>query len=58
MDKCPKCLSPAPHLHPAMQCGGEVQPCSDVFHLKETPENTSERIADTNRMLDLTRRAP
>lgn len=36
---CPRCDSPAPHLHPAMQYGGEVQPCSHPFHEKNTPEN-------------------
>lgn len=30
--KCPTCDSPAPHLHPAMQHEGEVQPCKDAWH--------------------------
>lgn len=35
--KCPRCESPAPNLHPAMQAdGGEVQPCTHPFH---TPPN-------------------
>src|SRR5690242_12266487 len=38
-DRCPKCDSPAPHLHPAVQFEGEVQPCSDAFHLRATPQN-------------------
>lgn len=33
--KCPRCDSPAPNLHPAMQAdGGEVQPCTHPFHGK------------------------
>jgi hypothetical protein len=38
-NKCPRCGSHAPHLHPAVQHEGEVQPCTDPFHLKYTPEN-------------------
>jgi len=38
-DKCPRCDSPAPHLHPQMQFEGEVQECSHSFHLRETPQN-------------------
>lgn len=39
-EKCPKCDSPQPHLHPSMQPeGGEVQPCSDPFHKWDTPQN-------------------
>lgn len=30
--RCPRCDSPAPGLHPAMQEGGEVQPCPDPWH--------------------------
>lgn len=37
--KCPRCGSPAPHLHPAVQCEGEVQKCDSEFHLRRTPEN-------------------
>lgn len=29
---CPKCDSPDPGRHPAMQAGGEVQICSHPFH--------------------------
>lgn len=40
--RCPKCTSPAPHLHPAVQHEGEVNVCADEFHLRETPENRPE----------------
>jgi|GEM_PF-2844459 len=43
--RCTRCQSPAPHLHPAMQSEGEVQPCNDPFHLRVTPENTPDKIA-------------
>lgn len=36
---CPTCDSPAPHLHPAIQHEGEVQPCKDAFHSIMTPQN-------------------
>jgi hypothetical protein len=42
--KCNKCGSRAPHLHPAVQSGGEVQPCYDDFHRRVTPENTTAKI--------------
>lgn len=32
MKKCPRCNSPKPELHPAVQFEGEVNPCSDDFH--------------------------
>ena len=31
-DHCPRCDSPQPQLHPAVQAGGEVQPCPHEFH--------------------------
>ncbi len=37
--RCPRCDSPAPHLHPAIQCEGEVQPCPDAFHFTVTNQN-------------------
>lgn len=35
--KCPRCGSPSPNLHPAMQCEGEVQPCPHAWHRGEWP---------------------
>jgi hypothetical protein len=29
---CPRCTSPSPTLHPAVQAGGEVTICPDTFH--------------------------
>lgn len=46
-DKCPRCDSPAPHLHPAMQWEGEVQPCSDPWH---KPRKPAEEHVDTQRL--------
>jgi len=45
MTNCPRCDSPQPHLHPAVQYGGEVELCTHAFHLTVTPQNTPERIA-------------
>jgi hypothetical protein len=36
--RCPTCGSPDPAKHPAVQEGGEVQPCKDAFHPPLTPE--------------------
>ena len=30
--RCPTCTAPAPSMHPAVQCEGEVQPCGDPWH--------------------------
>lgn len=30
--RCPRCNSPKPELHPAMQHGGEVQMCKHPWH--------------------------
>jgi len=42
---CPKCNSSAPHRHPAVQVGGEVEICSHEYHLQTTPQNKPEYIA-------------
>ena len=44
MERCPRCDSPEPHLHPAMQFEGEVETCTHDFHLTPTPQNTLEYI--------------
>lgn len=44
-EKCPTCGSDAPHLHPAVQFEGEVQTCTDVFHLTPTPQNRPHYIS-------------
>lgn len=49
--ECPRCHSPKPHLHPAVQVEGEVSPCPHQFHTRVTPENTPERIAKTQELL-------
>lgn len=43
--KCPRCESPAPHLHPAVQFEGEVETCTHDFHLTVTPQNTPAYIS-------------
>lgn len=45
MTNCPTCQSTHPHLHPAVQFEGEVETCSDAFHLTPTPQNTAAYIA-------------
>lgn len=41
---CKVCGSKQPHLHPAMQFGGEVELCTDAFHLQPTNQNRPEYI--------------
>lgn len=31
-ERCPRCNSPSPERHPAMQHEGEVQPCTHPWH--------------------------
>jgi ribosome-binding protein aMBF1 (putative translation factor) len=49
MKRCPTCNSPAPHLHPAMSSGGEVEVCTDAYHLNKTPQNTLDFIYEVQR---------
>lgn len=42
--ECPRCGSDKPHLHPAVQFEGEVETCTDDFHLTPTPQNKPEYI--------------
>jgi len=46
--RCPRCNSPEPHLHPAMQFEGEVQTCLHEYHLTPTPQNTPDKISKIN----------
>lgn len=51
--KCPRCGSPNPKLHPAVQLGGEVSICMDSFH-GPLPE-TAKELADRKVAADLAR---
>jgi len=42
--QCPRCASPAPERHPAVQCEGEVELCTHEFHLQRTNMNKPEYI--------------
>lgn len=42
---CPRCNSPAPERHPAVQHEGEVELCVDNYHTIPTAENRPEYIA-------------
>ena len=41
-DRCPDCNSPFPGWHPAVQFEGEVEICTNGFHLKEHHTNKPE----------------
>lgn len=43
---CPKCDSPAPHLHPSIQFEGETQSCDHEFHRQITSQNTVIRLVE------------
>lgn len=43
---CPKCESPSPRLHPAMQHEGEVQECNHPFHAVADRDRLNKEIAD------------
>ena len=45
MTNCPRCTSPHPHLHPAVQFEGEVETCTHDFHLRPTNQNRQQHIA-------------
>lgn len=49
MTKCNTCGSTAPHLHPPVQVGGEVEVCGDSFHLTITPQNKLSFIIEVER---------
>jgi hypothetical protein len=51
MNRCPRCDSPSPELHPSVQCEGEVSICTDDYHRTVTAMNTPERIAKVQAML-------
>ena len=44
--RCPTCTSPSPERHPAMQHGGEVQPCRDGWHQPESekPDHHADKV--------------
>lgn len=60
-EKCPTCNSHQPKLHPAMQHGGEVQPCRDSWHephgsilpVHDARPGTGQAIADILSASDL-----
>lgn len=39
-DTCPRCKSPAPHLHPRDATGTGAEICFNEFHLRPSPQNT------------------
>lgn len=44
-NNCPRCDSPEPRLHPAVQEGGEVSICPDPYHTPPVVITTEDIIA-------------
>lgn len=47
--RCPRCNSPSPERHPAVQHEGETQICVHEFHLQPTNLNRPEFIQAVRR---------